>query len=147
MPRLTVFTNSRDGHHFRLPSCGLAAKFDVLEDAMSDREKFKNLLIMAAADGRMNEAELRMLSDRATEWGITDEEFEDMLRQAIDGRATLTIPTEDNERDEFLKDMIRMMAADGHTSDGEKKLIAVCSAVLGVTSDDLNRLIDEVIDE
>ncbi|MCA9198787.1 MAG: hypothetical protein R3C28_27395 [Pirellulaceae bacterium] len=114
---------------------------------MSEREKFKNILIMAAADGRMNEAELRLLSDRATEWGITDEEFEEMLHQAIEGRASITIPTDQNDRDEFLKDMIRMMAADGHTSDGEKKLIAVCSAVLGITGEHLNRIIDEVLEE
>ena len=38
---------------------------------MSHADLFRNLLLMAAVDGRMSESELRLLSHRAAEWGIT----------------------------------------------------------------------------
>ena len=47
---------------------------------MSQSDLFRNLLLMAVVDGRMSEAELRLLVHRATEWGITDDEFERRFR-------------------------------------------------------------------
>jgi uncharacterized tellurite resistance protein B-like protein len=108
---------------------------------------FRNLLIVAASDGKMNEAELRMLSHRAAEWGITDDQFEDAIHDAIHGQAMLTLPLEPAERAEMLKDMIRMMAADGRLEEHEKALFALASAALGVDTEGLNRLIDSVLEE
>ena len=65
--------------------------------SMNQADLFRNLLLMAAIDGRMSEAELRLLSHRAAEWGITDEEFERAIQDAIDGNAELTIPTSPSE--------------------------------------------------
>ena len=114
---------------------------------MDPVDSFRNLLLMAASDGRMSESELRLLSHRATEWGITDDQFEDAIEQALSGRAELTLPEEAGEKTEFLKDMIRMMAADGEMSEPEKQLFALASSVLGFDGKQLNRLIDEVINE
>jgi uncharacterized tellurite resistance protein B-like protein len=108
---------------------------------------FRNLLLVAASDGRMSEAELRMLSHRAAEWGITDDQFEDAIQDAIRGRAMLTLPAEPAERSEMLKDMIRMMAADGRLEKHEKELFALASVALGVGTDALNQLIDSVLNE
>ena len=38
---------------------------------MSRSDLFRNLLLMAAVDGRMSESELRLLVHRAAQWGIT----------------------------------------------------------------------------
>ena len=77
---------------------------------MTQAEMFRNLLLMAAVDGRMAESELRLLSDRATEWGISDEEFEAAIQQAIQGTAEFTIPRDRGERADLIKEMICMMA-------------------------------------
>ena len=114
---------------------------------MDLREQFGNLLIMAAADGAMSEAELRLLSDRAIEWGITDDEFEEAIQYALTSNPVLQIPQDLNEQRIVLKDLVRMMAADGRISDGEKKLFATLSAVLKISADELNSLIDEALDE
>lgn len=114
---------------------------------MERSDSFRNLILMAASDGLMAEAELRMLSDRAAEWGITDDQFEDAIHDAIHGRAELTLPESEQERIDFLKDMIRMMAADGRMTEGEKQLFALASGVMGIESGRLNQLIDEVLND
>ena len=110
-----------------------------------DQDAFRNLIIMAAADGRMRESELRLLAHRAAEWGITDEQFEDAIDDAISGRAELTVPKDPQERIQLLKELVRMMAADGHLSESEKELFALFSSVVGINEEALNTLIDEVL--
>jgi uncharacterized membrane protein YebE (DUF533 family) len=114
---------------------------------MDPAEVFRNLLLMAASDGRMDEAELRLLSHRAAEWGVTDDQFEDAIEAAVRGRAELALPPDPADRIQVLKEMIRMMAADGHLSDAEKQLFALASSIVGIDSRQLNRLIDEVLNE
>ena len=114
---------------------------------MDAADNFRNLLLMAVSDGQMAESELRLLSDRATQWGVTDDEFGKALRDAISGRVALTLPTDSNERIEILKDMIRMMAADGVMTDSEKQLFAVASGVMGIGVEHLNGIIDEVLED
>jgi uncharacterized tellurite resistance protein B-like protein len=114
---------------------------------MSQSDLFRNLLLMAAVDGRMSEAEFRLLSHRAAEWGITDEQFEQAIQDAIAGKAELTIPTDPAERTELLKEMIRIMAADGHMAEEQKQLFALAASVLDVSMEELNRLIDAVLTE
>jgi len=114
---------------------------------MQRADNFRNLLLMAAADGRMSEPELQLLSDRAAQWGITDDEFESALQDAIRGDAAFVLPEDPAEKIELLKDLIRMMAADGRMTDGEKELFAMATSLLGVGADRLNELIDGVLAE
>jgi len=114
---------------------------------MSQSDMFRNLLLMAAVDGRLSEAEFRLLSHRAAEWGITDEQFEQAIQDAIAGKAELTIPTDPVERTELLKELIRVMAADGHMAEPQKQLFALAASVLDVSMEELNGLIDAVLIE
>lgn len=114
---------------------------------MSPAEQFRHLLAMAAADGRMNESELGFLSSRAVQLGVTDDQFESMLEQAIAGEVDLEIPTDQRERRRLLKDLIRMMAADGHLDQREKKLFAVVAASMQLSNDDLHQVIDATLAE
>ncbi|MCA9211722.1 MAG: TerB family tellurite resistance protein [Planctomycetales bacterium] len=114
---------------------------------MSVSEHFRTMIAMAAADGAMSEAELRLLSDRAVEFGITDDEFEDALQDAIHRKVDISLPADRAERASILKDMIRMMAADGHMRPNEKKLFAVVATLYEFDGDGLNQLIDEVLAE
>jgi uncharacterized tellurite resistance protein B-like protein len=114
---------------------------------MTVTEHFRSMIAMAAADGMMSEAELRLLAHRATELGITDDEFEDAIGHARSKNISVSIPQDPAERREILKDMIRMMAADGSLNAHEKKLFAIVSTLYEVNGDQLNQLIDEVIDD
>lgn len=114
---------------------------------MTQAELFRNLLIMAAVDGSMAESELRLLSDRATQWGISDDDFEQAIQDAIRGTAELTIPTDPAERSQLLKEMICMMAADGRLASKQKELLALATTALGVSPEELNSLIDSLLDD
>jgi uncharacterized tellurite resistance protein B-like protein len=114
---------------------------------MTPNELFRHILAMAAADGRMNESELRLLAARAAELGVSDVEFETALSEAASGNARLTIPEDVQERRALLKDLIRMMAADGRLDPREKELFATVAAMMDLSNDDLHAVIDAALAE
>lgn len=114
---------------------------------MSPQDRFHHLLMMAAADQRMNEAELAFLSERAFELGISNEEFFEALERAAAGNGEMTIPASNAERRALLKDLILMMAADGVLDDREKALFAQVAAAMEIDTEDLHRVIDATIAE
>lgn len=114
---------------------------------MNHLQRFRNLMVLAAADGKMTEEEVVFLSLRAARWGITDEQFQDTLDYAKSEEAELEIPSEDDERERMLADMLRMMAVDGELADTERRLFAVVAANMGFERERLNQLIDRVIED
>lgn len=114
---------------------------------MTPLERFQHLLAMAAADERMNEAELGFLSERAFELGISPEEFHSALQTAISDKSNLAIPSGAAERRALLKDLIRMMAADGALQDREKNLFANIASAMDVDTNELHQIIDATISE
>ena len=46
---------------------------------------------------------------------------------------------------EMLQDLIRTMAADGQLSEVEKRVFATAAAVMEISSEDVNRLIDQLL--
>jgi uncharacterized tellurite resistance protein B-like protein len=114
---------------------------------MTPVEQFRHLIAMAAADGRMDENELRMLSNRALQLGVTDDEFEDVLHTAITHREQLSIPSDHRDRVALLQDLLRMMAADGRLDQREKSLFAIVAATMQISPNELNLIIDTVLAE
>ena len=114
---------------------------------MTPMEQFQHLLNMAAADQRMNEAELGFLSQRASELGIREDEFHNALQRAIEGANELPVPTGAAARRTLLKDLIRMMAADGVMDKREKELFAHVAAVMEIETEELHRIIDATLAE
>jgi hypothetical protein len=107
---------------------------------------FRNLMVLAASDGKMTDEEIVFLSLRSSRWGIRDEQFQSALDFARGSQAELHVPHGDAPRREMLRDMLRMMAVDGELADIERRLFAVAAAHIGMERDELNRLIDEVVD-
>ena len=118
-----------------------------LGDTMTPLEQFQRLLNMAAADQRMHEAELGFLAERAMELGVTQDKFHDALQVAIRGEGELRIPTGAAARRALLKDLIRMMAADGEIAMREKELFAQVAATMEIETDELHRIIDATLAE
>jgi uncharacterized tellurite resistance protein B-like protein len=111
---------------------------------MDRLELFRNLMVMAASDGKFTEDEIRFLGQRANKWGITDAEFSAALRSAVDPSAHLTIPEDGEQRRAMLCEMIRMMASDGELAEIEKELFAVAAAEMDIPSEELDQLLDEL---
>ena len=112
---------------------------------MDRYEKFKNLFVMAAADSSLSQEEVGFLAERARRWGLTDQQFTAAIQYAISPDATLSIPQDKADRKEMLRDLVRMMAADGELADIEKQLFAVAAAEMDISDEELNELFDSLL--
>lgn len=107
--------------------------------------QLRNLLVMAAADGSLTEREIKFLSDRCQKWSLSESEFADAICYAISEGAKLQIPDEHQLRVDMLRDLIRMMAADGELAQVEKELFARAAVHMGFSPAELQQIIDSVV--
>ena len=105
----------------------------------------KNLVVMAIADGALAEHELSLLSDRCSELGLEEDELRSAVSFALSDDASLELPTNEAEQEAVLSDLIRMMAADGHMTEGEKRLFALAAAKMNFSGEKLDQLIDRLV--
>jgi uncharacterized tellurite resistance protein B-like protein len=112
---------------------------------MTGFELFQNLMVMAASDGRLTEEEVAFLSDRAGRWGISAAQFAEAMRFAVSTQAVISIPPTQMERKQLLREMVRMMGADGELADIEKNLFAVAAATMQITDEELDQVLDDVL--
>lgn len=108
-------------------------------------DHLKNLVIMAAADGNLNEQEIALLVDRCADLGLAEEDLEKAISFALSGGAKLRFPVDRTEQNQMLADLIRMMAADGKLSEVEKRLFALAAAKMGIEKVELDAIIDQLV--
>ena len=113
---------------------------------MNRVQLFENLVLMALADGNINMNELELLSDRCQQWGITDAEFREAIERASSPGVEFQIPERVPARVDLLKEMVRMMGADGKITSGEKQLFAAAAATMKISDVGLNQIIDSAVE-
>ena len=106
---------------------------------------FHSLVNLAAADKKFTEEEVRFLIERAEHWDIPTDEFETALAGLSEGTIEVTIPESHHDRVVLLKDMIRLMAVDGHMAGVEKDLCATASGKMEFSSHQFSQILDEVL--
>jgi uncharacterized tellurite resistance protein B-like protein len=111
---------------------------------MKIMDKLRNLLVMAASDGRLTEREVNYLADRCKKWGLPESSFSDAITYALSEEAELTLPPRESERIEMLQDLMSMMAADGNLAETERHLFAIAAARMEISEERLNRMIDKL---
>jgi len=112
---------------------------------MNRLDQLKNLVIMAAADGRLSQAEIALLIDRCAELGLKESDLESAIDYALSEKPALKLPTTKEEKEELLSDLLRTMAADGQLREVEKRLFAVAAAKMAVSAADIEALIDRLV--
>lgn len=112
---------------------------------MNRFDQLKNLVIMAAADGRLTQSEIALLIDRCAELGLKESDLETAIDYALSDKPTLKLPTTKAEKEDLLTDLLRVMAADGELSKVEKRLFAVAAAKMSVSQADIEALIDRLV--
>lgn len=112
---------------------------------MSPTEAFRNLLVMAAADGTLTEHEVNFLTDRSEQWNIDNDEFAAAIEYALSGKGELSLPPDHADRVEMLRDLIRIMAADGQLADTEKRMFAGAAAQMEISEEELNAIVDSIM--
>lgn len=106
---------------------------------------FENLMVMAASDGKFTDEEMAYLIVRAEQWGITDAQVQNAINQAASSDAALAIPPGREDRLELLRDLVRLMAADGELHETEKRLCATAAAIMDFSGDQFDQLLDSLL--
>ena len=113
---------------------------------MDRLEMFRNLMVMAAADGSFTDAEVTYLANRANRLGLASDQFTEALTYALNNQdAEISIPDDHQSRVQLLKELLTMMGADGQVADVEKQLFAVAAARMEIGEDELNEIIDSLM--
>ena len=100
---------------------------------------------MSFADGSLGEREVNLVADRCVELGLDDYDLSLAIKSGLADGARLEVPDEPSEREALLKDLIRIMAADGRLDESEKRLFALAAAKMSISASDVERLIDETL--
>lgn len=104
-------------------------------------EHFRNLIALAGADGKIEEAERIALSKIAFQQDIELDRMNVMLKKAKE--YVYFIPQNQQDREKQLKDMINLALVDGELAKAEKKLILMVGQRLGFTSEEVDSHISQ----
>lgn len=116
------------------------------EELARRRKRLRNLVVMAFADGSLGEREVHLVADRCAALGLDEYDLQKAVEYGLGDGAALEIPDSRDDREELMRDLIRMMAADGHLDEGEKRLFALAAAKMSISAANVERLIDETLD-
>lgn len=106
--------------------------------------QLKNLVMLAAADGNFTDSELAVLLAVASRENITPEEFD----KVIDNPESVTIdlPTEEDTKLDYLRDMVALMMIDGELDEQEMAMCKVYAMTLGYRSSIVDGMIAGIVD-
>ena len=104
-----------------------------------NRSYLKNLVALAASDGRIDPSEMELLRDAAGKAGVEENELAEMLDSARE--FGYYIPESYEDRETQLIQMISMAIADGEFSESEYELCKMVAEKLDFTERELNLII------
>ena len=113
---------------------------------MNYDQLLRNLMVMAAADGRITDEEMHLLRERSRRWRVSEADFEKALEYAQSAEAKFQFSDDADQRRAMLEGFVEMMGVDGDYADVEMSLFAIAAVRLGVEDTELNRIIDSVLD-
>ncbi|QSE96276.1 tellurite resistance TerB family protein [Fulvivirga lutea] len=103
-------------------------------------EHFRNLISLAAADGKIADVEMVALSKIAYENGIPLDRLNVMIDRADE--YVYLIPQNQQDRDQQMEDMIKLAMLDGEFANAERELINLVGGRLGFSPKEIRAKID-----
>jgi tellurite resistance protein len=103
-------------------------------------EHFSNLVAVAYADGFLDKEEQNFLSERANEYGLSDEEVQALMDKAEDLK--FVVPLNSEEREDQLADIVYIAMIDGHVHEKEYELCLSIAKKLDFQKEDLDQVIE-----
>lgn len=103
-------------------------------------EHFRNLVSLAAADGKIADIERVTLAKIAFERDIPLDRLNVMLDRADE--YVFLIPQNQEEKGKQLEDMIKLALVDGDFAPAERNLIVMVGEKLGFTKEEMNKIIE-----
>ena len=111
------------------------------------RQQLRNLVVMAFADGSLGEREVNLVADRCAELGLDEYDLRKAVEFGLGDDAALELPSDPTARIDLMRDLVRMMAADGRLEENEKRLFALAAVRMSMTAADVEKLIDETMEK
>ena len=103
--------------------------------------KIKLLLATALADGHFDTTELELLTNRAMWWGITPDEFEEIIdNPEITDEESEALPQEAVEKAELMSELILMAFADGRLEPPEIEILIRLGSLLDVDEEKVREI-------
>ncbi len=99
----------------------------------------KNLIALASADGKVDDAEMNVITDAAKMAGVSNEKLAEMLETGSDFMHV--IPEREEDRETQLIQMLSLAIADGEFTADEYELCKTVAERLGFTQDELDMII------
>lgn len=99
----------------------------------------KNLIALSLADGRMDSTELHWLQEKAMLNGLTPDELSALVQQPE--LAALQLPIEQEEKENFLSELIYTMLLDGEIHEKEYQICLQMAHELELEAKDLDRIV------
>lgn len=116
------------------------------EQSYTQRQRhLRNLVVMALADGSIGQREVDLVAERCVALGLGQSELESALSFGLGDDAALELPADAEQREALMGDLVRIMAADGHLDEAEKRLFALAAARMNITGTRLHHLLSSIL--
>lgn len=106
--------------------------------------QLKNLVMLAAADGRVTDSEMAVLLAVASRENITPEEFNKVIDDP--DSVNITLPEDEDTKLAYLRDMVAMMMVDGELDEQELAICKLYAMALGYRGSIVDGMIASVVD-
>lgn len=115
---------------------GTIAQLFESGEKRADKGYFNNLVMLARVDGKVDTAELNLLTRIATRLGLTSEQVKEIIEHS--DQYPMIPPVSREERYERFIQFVKMIFADGTIDPIEEKLVSKYGTALGFTDDKIN---------
>lgn len=106
--------------------------------------QLKNLVMLAAADGKVTDSELAVLLAVASREDISPEAFNRVIEDP--DSVTINLPEDEDTKLAYLRDMVALMMVDGELDEQELAICKIYAMALGYRSSIVDGMIAGVID-
>lgn len=103
---------------------------------------FRNLVMIARADGQISESERNILNKMATYLGLSEEQVQDILNNPE--TYPMNPPASLEDRRERMVDLVRMVMADGEIDIREMVVMERCAIGLGYHDQDIPFMVNRI---
>ena len=120
---------------------------EMKNDNMKDQQRLgqlKNLVMLAAADGKVTDSELAVLLAVASRENITPDEFNRVIEDP--DSITIDLPDDEDTKLAYLRDMVALMMVDGELEEQEIAICKIYAMALGYRSSIVDGMIAGVVD-
>lgn len=106
--------------------------------------QLKNLVMLAAADGRVTDSELAVLLAVASRENISPDDFNRVIEDP--DSITIDLPDDEDTKLAYLRDMVALMMVDGELEEQEIAICKIYAMALGYRSSIVDGMIAGVVD-